>query len=187
MAAMDPIHFHKAINLFPQLSQAQAENCFIFSTSATYNEISEIRGKSPVSVKKTLEKAQINLELHTVQSIRPVFLTRLMFNAFYFIRTGKKRTMSLKDDMETFLSSLSIEQNSFRLFPEMDIEHALLMCAFCSGESLREICHAFSLSDTQIQKSVDGFLKVMEINSLQTLRIVVLVRLEAYLASITIS
>lgn len=114
-------------------------------------------------------------------------MTRLMFNAFYLIRTGKKRTMSLKEDMETFFSSLIVEQNSFRLFPELDIEHALLMCAFCSGESLREICHAFSLSENQIQKVVDGFLKVMKINSLQTLRIVVLVRLEAYLASITIS
>lgn len=187
MAAMDPIHFHKAINLFPQLSQTQAENCFIFSTSATYNEVSEIRGNSPVSVKKTLEKAQVNLELHTVQSIRPVFLTRLMFNAFYLIRTGKKRSLSLKEDMETFFSTLNREQNSFRLFPELNVKHALLMCTFCSGESIREICHAFSVSESQVQKAIDGFLKIMNITSLQTLRIVVLVRLEAYLASITIT
>ncbi|MDE8558966.1 hypothetical protein [Pantoea vagans] len=187
MAAMDPIHFHKAINLFPQLSQTQAENCFIFSTSATYHEVSEIRGKSPVSIKKTLEKAQINLELHTVQSIRPVFLTRLLFNAFYLIRTGKKRSLSLKDDMETFLSALNHEQNLFRLFPELGINHALLMCSFCSGEMLKDIYHAFSLNEVQLQNAIDNFLKVMKIKSIQTLRIVVLVRLEAYLASITIS
>ncbi|MBS0883149.1 hypothetical protein JK231_21395 [Pantoea sp. JGM49] len=187
MAAVDPIHFQKAINLFPQLSQTQAENCFIFSTSATYHEVSEIRGKSPVSIKKTLEKAQANLELYTVQSIRPVFLTRLMFNAFYLIRTGKKRSSSLKFDIETFLSSTRGEQNSFRLFPELDINHSLLMCAFCSGETMDNICSAFLVNDSQVQKAIDNFLRIMNINSLQTLRIIVLVRLESYLASITIS
>lgn len=187
MAAMDPIHFHKAINLFPQLSQTQAENCFIFSTSATYHEVSEIRGKSPVSIKKTLEKAQANLELHTVQSIRPVFLTRLMFNTFYLIRTGRKRSLSLKDDVENFLLTFSNEQKSIRLFPELDIKHALLICAFCSGETVKDICFAFSINELKVQKTIDTFLRIMNINSLQTLRIVVLVRLEAYLASITIS
>jgi len=185
MAAMDPIHFQKAINLFPQLSDTQTENCFIFSTSATYHEVSEIRGKSPVSVKKTLEKAQENLELHTVQSIRPVFLTRIMFNAFYFIRTGKKRTVSLKVDMDIILFIIKNEQNSFRLFPELDIELALLMCTFCSGEPVKDICLAFALNDSQLQKSIDKILKLMKINSIQTLRVVVLVRLEVYLANIT--
>lgn len=186
MAAMDPIHFHKAINLFPQLSRTQAENCFIFSTSATYNEVSQIRGKSPVSIKKTLEKAQANLGLHTVQSIRPVFLTRLMFNAFYFIRIGSKRTSCLQNDMGTYLSTFKGEQNSLRLFPELDVEHALMMCAFFSGEAVKDICNAFSVNESQLNKALELSLKEMQITSLQTLRIVVLVRLEAYLASLTI-
>jgi len=184
MAAVDPIHFEKAINLFPQLSQTQALSCYLFATSANYNEISELRGKSPVSVKKTLEKAQVNLELHSVQSIRPVFLTRLLFNAFYLIRTGTKRSSCLRTDMHNYLAHLD-EHDAFRLFPELSIDKALLMCMYCSGESTGALCEAFSLTDGQLQKEIDVFLKLLDINSLQSLRIIVLARLEAYLASVT--
>ena len=74
MADMDPIHLKNAINLFPQLSETQTLNCYLFAAGANYQEISELRNKSPVSIKKTLEKAQANLQLHSVQSIRQVFL-----------------------------------------------------------------------------------------------------------------
>ncbi|WP_105655873.1 hypothetical protein [Cronobacter dublinensis] len=185
MAAVDPIHFEKAINLFPQLSETQALNCYLFATSANYNEISELRGNSPVSVKKTLEKAQVNLELHSVQSIRPVILTRIMFNSFYFIRTGKKRSSCLKTDTCNFLASLEGEQEGFRLFPELEIPKALIMCMFCSGETSRSIREAFSLTESQLLKEIDLFQRVLGINSLQTLRIVVLARLQAFLVSVT--
>lgn len=185
MAAVDPIHFQKAINLFPQLSQTQALSCYLFATSANYNEISELRGKSPVSVKKTLEKAQANLELHSVQSIRPVFLTRILFNAFYLIRTGTKRSLCLKTDMQNYMAQLDDEHDSFRLFPELNVDKALLICMYCSGESSGALCDAFCLNEGQLQKEIDILLKTLEINSLQSLRIIVLARLEAFLASVT--
>lgn len=187
MAAVDPIHFTNAINLFSQLSETQALNCYLFATGANYQEISELRGKSPVSIKKTLEKAQLNLELFSVQSIRQVFLTRLMFNTFYLIRSGRKRGGDLRADIEYFRIRSKDADRSIRLFPELDISQSLFMCMFCSGEKSTDLCEGFGLNQSQLQKEVDSIQRKLNINSLQTLRIVVLARLEAYLAQISSS
>ncbi|SFF37598.1 hypothetical protein SAMN03159428_04890 [Kosakonia radicincitans] len=185
MAAVDPIHFTNAINLFSQLSETQSLNCYLFATGANYQEISELRGKSPVSIKKTLEKAQSNLELFSVQSIRLVFLTRIMFNTFYLIRCGKKRGGDLRTDIEHFGICSRDDGTSIRLFPELDIGQSLFMCMFCSGEKSTDLCEGFGLNQNQIQREIDTIQKRLNINSLQTLRIVVLARLEAYLAQIS--
>jgi hypothetical protein len=182
---MDPIHFQKTINLFPQLSEAQAVCCFLFATSASYSEISEIRGNSPVSVKKTLEKAQQKLGLHSVQSIRPVFLTRIMFSTFYRLRTGKERSECLKTDVRNLLQHFHTAKDPIRLFPELDIEKALIMYMHCSGESIQDICEAFFCTEADIYLEIENLLEILEINSLQTLRIVVLARLEAFLVSLS--
>lgn len=187
MAAMDPIHFQKTINLFPQLSEAQALSCFLFSTSASYSEISELRGNSAVSVKKTLEKAQQNLDLPSVQAIRPMYLIRVLFSAFYLMRTGAQRSTCLKDDVQHFLDLCRDEDAPVRLLPELKIEKALLMYLYCSGESIQDICEAFSCSESEFQNELDTLLKVLEINSLQKLRIILLARLEAFLINVSVN
>ncbi|HEY2455575.1 MAG TPA: hypothetical protein VGI71_23770 [Scandinavium sp.] len=185
MAAMDPILFQKTINLFPQLSEAQALSCILFSTSASYSEIAEIRGKSPVSVKKTLEKAQQNLGLPSVQSIRPMFQLRVLFSTFYYLRTGTPRTSSLKNDLRQFLGLYRNEEAPVRLFPELDVEKALLIYLYCSGESDADICEAFSFTDAGLKNEIDCLLNELEINSTQKLEIILLVRLEEYLINVS--
>lgn len=185
MAAMDPIHFQKTINLFPQLSEAQALSCILFSTSASYSEIAEIRGKAAVSVKKTLEKAQQNLGLPSVQAIRPMLLLRVLFSTFYYLRTGSQRTSCLKNDVQHFLHLCRDEDAPVRLLPELDIEKSLLMYLCCSGESIQDICEAFSCSESEFQNEKESLLNELEINSLQKLEIILLVRLEEYLVSVS--
>lgn len=78
MAAVDPSHFKALYKYFPELTENQAINVLLFSMGKKLEDIADMRGVAPATIKKGLHSAQEKLDLQSLNMLRTVASNRIM-------------------------------------------------------------------------------------------------------------
>lgn len=171
MAAVDPIVYAQLCKLFPKLTQIQVTDACLYASGATYKEIGELRGVSPETIKKSLEAAQKRLEIGNLQTLRMVFLSRIILGACS--NTEQPETSSYVSFGSDHLSAEAL----IRLVPELSLRQATYVFHFVCGFTLEFIADLVGLTADDIKNALDGALSALQIPSLSSLRIYVLSKL----------
>lgn len=171
MAAVDPIVYAQLCKYFPKLTQIQVTDACLYSAGATYKEIGELRGVSPETIKKSLEAAQKRLDIGNLQTLRMVFLSRVILCG------GKDHNHS--ENTVSASSSLSLlSADSFvPLVPELTLRQATYVFHFVCGLTVELIADLVGATAEDIRKAIESALGVLQIPSLSSLRIYILSKL----------
>lgn len=81
MAIMDITHLEVLRNVFPELTKVQLETMILFSSGFLIKEIAGHRGISVQSVAKTLSECNKKYDVNTAESLRNIFIIRLLVRA----------------------------------------------------------------------------------------------------------
>jgi hypothetical protein len=187
VAAVDPIHFAHLRKVFPSLSDVQTCYSMISSTGATHNDIAELTGKSSVTIKKTLVKAQQNIGALTPQTMRFTVLSKVLLCVFVSISIGKPLTTSLPEVFLTEKSDGYISDKIGQLFPELTYREVKICCLYSAGEDQHAITSKFNISDTYFKQKIDEIILKLDLKSVKSMQILVTNRLLMSLALLSIN
>ncbi|MFV9671378.1 helix-turn-helix transcriptional regulator [Pantoea sp. KXB25] len=169
MAAVDPIVYAQLCKLFPKLTQIQVTDACLYASGATYKEIGELRGVSPETIKKSLEAAQKRLEIGNLQTLRMVFLSRIILG-------GSSNNTQFESSIS--FGSIPLSEEAFiPLVPELSLRQATYVFHFVCGLTFELIADVVGVATEDIRNAIDGALSALQIPSLSALRIYILSKL----------
>lgn len=165
MAAVDPIVYSKLCKLFPELTLLQVTDTCLYSSGATYKETGELRGVSAETIKKSLEAARKRLVINNLQSLRLVFLTRVILNCklslLYPVNDGLKLSRGDISEIDNFIS----------LLPELSLNQAECAFYFVKGLPLDTAAERLGSTTIEIMQTLETVLRQLQILTLNALRV----------------
>lgn len=176
MAAVDPIVYAQLCKLFPELTQLQVTDTCLYSAGATYKETGELRGVSAETIKKSLEAARKRLDINNLQSLRLIFLSRVMLSRKSASPHGVKDSLKLSN------AHLSEIDNFITLLPELSLNQAKCTYYFIKGLPTDMTAKRLGLTPEEIMKSIEAVLSKLEVCSLNALRVFIFSKLLINLA-----
>lgn len=165
MAAVDPIVYSKLCKLFPELTLLQVTDTCLYSSGATYKETGELRGVSAETIKKSLEAARKRLVINNLQSLRLVFLTRVILNC--------KLSLSYpgNDGLKLSNGVLSEIDNFTYLLPELSLNQAKCAFYFVKGLPLDTAAERLGSTTVEIMQTLETVLRRLQVLTLNALRV----------------
>lgn len=172
MAAVDPIVYAQLCKLFPKLTQLQVTDTCLYSAGATYKEIGELRGVSPETIKKSLEAARKRLEINNLQSLRLIFLSRVMLSFKSSVNHPLERhnpnpSSLVISELDHFVS----------LVPELSLTQAKCVFHFVRGLSVDLISSTLGAPVEQTTALMEAALSKLQVPSLNALRVFIFSKL----------
>lgn len=171
MAAVDPIVYAQLCKLFPELTLLQVTDTCLYSAGATYKETGELRGVSAETVKKSLEATRKRLDINNLQSLRLIFLSRVIWSftlsPSYTIGDNFKLSKAPPPEVDNFIS----------LLPELSLKQAECAYHFMRGLSADITADRLDSTANEIIKTMETVLGRLQICSLNALRVFIFSKL----------
>ncbi|CDK23911.1 hypothetical protein LA637_p2039 (plasmid) [Erwinia amylovora LA637] len=168
MAAVDPIVYAQLCKLFPELTLLQVTDTCLYSAGATYKETGELRGVSAETIKKSLEAARKRLDINNLQSLRLIFLTRVIMSFML------SHTQEIGDNSKLSKTLLSEVDNFISLLPELSLKQAECAYHFVKGLPADITAERLDSTPNEIVKTMEAVLGRLQICSLNALRVFIL-------------
>ncbi|NWC64010.1 conjugal transfer protein [Cedecea sp. P7760] len=179
MAAVDPIVYSKLCKLFPELTQLQITDTCLYSAGATYKESGELRGVSPETIKKSLEAARRRLDINNLQSLRLIFLSRVVLNCNTNSSCLGKNSFALSN------SNLSELDHFITLVPELSFYQAKCVFYFVNGLTAHTTAEKLESTADEIMIILGAALNKLQVYSLNALRVLIFSKLLVNLALVS--
>ena len=176
MAAVDPIVYAQLCKLFPELTMLQVTDACLYSAGATYKETGELRGVSAETIKKSLEAARKRLDISNLQSLRLIFLSRVVLSF------KLSRSQLARDDFGLSKTSLPEADSFDLLLPELSPKQAKCTFHFVEGLPADKSAERLGSTAEEIVKIVETVLSQLQVCSLNALRVFILSKLLINLA-----